>query len=431
MVPIIIGLATDAYAKPLIKTRVKLMILKTKQAKISCFLAVVLLCGVFIPLFTVFAESGASEAFGEAIPQDMQINSPPNDATDDTDILPGDATDGDPADDTGDAANDTDSAAGDDADDDATAAGQDKNIPQDAGALLFGAKGFGGVVPLSVGDPELTDKAVAVVGIPEGGIIDVKNNINLTVSFGVPVIGDGSGSYFEYGEEVELPLCDSFVFASASEGAELPLTYEGIQVGTVYLENQTKTIDGVGRSVAVARIVFNGEEKIFNPDLLPDGESPYAGVRCNFTAELSYNGYYEPTGEDGRTLVLLDKTYTLRLPGDVITHEVTKTGVIEGAYIKWTVTLKGEKDTLPDPAPIDLEGYTFPNLRRRSACHRQRLSCHRLADRRRSTRPDRDSRRPDRGTQHGCRHPRYLHLYLHLSRIGRALCHSCEGAPHR
>ena len=208
------------------------------------------------------------------------------------------------------------------------------------------------VGPTEVGTPTL-EAIVTVTGVDEGGIIDSSTGINITISLpSIPVIGDGVDDYFVYGDEIVLLISENFMFDTLPPNQDL--MFGGVKVGTVVFSNNAQ-------GQAVATIVLDGEEYIFDPDLLPPGEPPYADISAEFSCNLVFNGEYDED-EDGNTFVtILDKTYQITLPGDVITHTVTKEADsvdLEDGTITWSVTITGESDTVP-PTPIDLAGYLF------------------------------------------------------------------------
>ncbi len=232
----------------------------------------------------------------------------------------------------------------------------EEELPAGAGAFsaeenLLAAAGSA----MPYGTPATLDADVTVEGVEDGGTIDGSKGVKVTVSFPVPVIGDGVEDYFQYGDEVELLLSESFQFDPVP-GAPIELNYKGKKLGTVTLTNNA--------GQAVAKIKFDGDEDIFDPEQLEDDEQPYSGVSGTFTADLMYNGHSDEGEDGGKTVAILEKTYQLQLPGDQITYRVEKKA--EGAAVNldegtitWTVTLTAEKDTQPDPTPVDLEGYVF------------------------------------------------------------------------
>lgn len=202
--------------------------------------------------------------------------------------------------------------------------------------------------------PTTIDATVVVTGVDEGGIIDSSAGVGITITLpSIPVIGDGVDDYFVYGDSVILLISEHFKFDPLP--LDQDLYFGAIKVGTVKFSN-----NAAGQ--AVATIVFDGEEYIFDPTKLPEGVPPYAEVSAEFACNLVFNGEYE-VGDDGEEYVtILDKTYRLQLPGDVITHTVTKEVAsidLNEGTITWTVTVTGESDTVPDPTPLNLGGYLF------------------------------------------------------------------------
>ena len=108
------------------------------------------------------------------------------------------------------------------------------------------------------------------------------------------------------------------------------------------------------------RLHLTGMKMSLTPDKVPDGGPPYSDVSGTFTANLKYNGTHD-TDEDGnKTVSILEKTYKLQLPGDIITYTVAKSGDVnlDAGTIEWTVTITATSDT--DPVTnIDLKDYVF------------------------------------------------------------------------
>ena len=202
------------------------------------------------------------------------------------------------------------------------------------------------------GTPTSIEATVEVEGVDEGGIIDPSAGIQITITLpNIPVIGDGVDDYFVHGDEVVLLISEYFMFDPIPGDQEL--FFNGTKVGTVKFSN----VDGH----AVATIVFDGEESIFDPDQLPPGEPPYAGVSAEFTCNLIYTEEYLVDENGDEYVTILDKIYYLQLPGDIHTYAVNKdvslVNLDEGT-ITWTVTISGESDTVP-PTPLDLAGFLF------------------------------------------------------------------------
>ncbi|NLE93132.1 MAG: hypothetical protein GX599_03960 [Chloroflexi bacterium] len=210
-------------------------------------------------------------------------------------------------------------------------------------------------VPLVVsphGTPATIDATVEVTGVPEGGTILGPGPVNISVSLpSIPVIGDGVDDYFVWGDSVSFVISTSFKFRPVPPQE---LYFNGVKVGTVVFSNNAE-------GQAVATVVFNGERYIYDPDLLGEGEPPFADVSAEFTVNLYYNGTHGEDGDGHSTVAILDKTYIIRLPCDITTYAVDKSvGEINLANgtITWTVVITGETDTVP-PTPIDLAGFVF------------------------------------------------------------------------
>lgn len=196
---------------------------------------------------------------------------------------------------------------------------------------------------------------VTVDGIEEGGVIDTAQSIELTVKFDVPVQGDGEDDFFAYNDDITLVLSEAFRFAPVPTDP-IVLKYQSKTLGTVTLSNNEN-------NQAVASIVFDGDEDVFDPDKIEDG-APYSGVSGEFEATLHYNNTYNDDGSGNRTVRILDKEYTLLLPGDTVTYGMEKSVEdgdvdLDAGTVTWTVVVTAEKDTQPDPTPVDLAGYVF------------------------------------------------------------------------
>ena len=80
-----------------------------------------------------------------------------------------------------------------------------------------------------------------------------------------------------------------------------------------------------------------------------------------FSASLKFNSQFEEDEDGNKTVNILDKTYILQLPGDIINYTLEKSGTedLDAGTIEWTVRITAASDTTPDPTPIDLKGYIF------------------------------------------------------------------------
>ncbi len=201
--------------------------------------------------------------------------------------------------------------------------------------------------------PTSIEAIVEVSGVDEGGIIDPSAGVSITITLpNIPVIGDGVDDYFVHGDEIVLLISEYFMFDDPLP-VDQDLLFNGIKVGTVKYSN----VDGH----AVATIVFDGEEYIFDPEELPPGEPPYSGVSAEFTCNLIYNNEYLVDENGDEYVIILDKTYYLQLPGDIHTFDVIKEVALvnlDEGTITWSVTITGESDTIP-PTPLDLAGFLF------------------------------------------------------------------------
>ena len=126
--------------------------------------------------------------------------------------------------------------------------------------------------------PTSLEADVSITGVEDGGTIDGSTSVEVTATFPVPVIGDGGTDYFQYGDEVTLLLSTSFEFDPIPTDS-INLMYGTKKLGTVILSNNAE-------GQAIANIKFDGDEDVFNPDKLPDGEPAYSGVSGMFKADL-------------------------------------------------------------------------------------------------------------------------------------------------
>mgnify|MGYP001454078581 CR=1 FL=1 len=208
-----------------------------------------------------------------------------------------------------------------------------------------------GIVTAEVGNPTISPPTVIVDGVDEGGVIDSTEGITITITLpSIPIEGDGGADYFEWGDEFVIVLSENFMFDPIPSDQDL--MFGTIRVGTVKFSN----VDGH----AVATIVLDGEEYIFDPDVRPE-EPPFANLSAEFECSLVYNQTYNLDDNEDKYVTILDKDYMIQLPGDVHTYSVTKAvdsvNLADGT-ITWSVTITGESDTKP-PTPLDLGGFLF------------------------------------------------------------------------
>lgn len=219
--------------------------------------------------------------------------------------------------------------------------------------------GFGVIFPMNealAATPASLDTDVRVTGVDDGGTIDGSQNVDVTIDFEVPVKGDGVDDFYQRGDTVTLLLSTSFHFDPVP-GGPIDLMYQSKKLGTVTLSNNSE-------NQAIATIVFNGDEDVFDPEQISDGGQPYSNVSGQFQTSLKYNGNHDTDDEGNKTVSILEKTYQLQLPGDTITYTVEKSAEgsavnLDDGTITWTVKITATKDTEPDPTAIDLAGYMF------------------------------------------------------------------------
>jgi len=122
--------------------------------------------------------------------------------------------------------------------------------------------------------PASLDADVRVTGIEDGGTIDSSKNVDVTIDFQVPVKGDGVDDYYQHDDTVTLLLSTSFHFDAAPAGP-IDLMHQSKKLGPVTLSNNSE-------NQAIATIVFNGDEDVFDPEKISDGGQPYSNVSGQF-----------------------------------------------------------------------------------------------------------------------------------------------------
>ena len=198
----------------------------------------------------------------------------------------------------------------------------------------------------------LTDQLVTLtqnsVVIPEDGFIDGRQPFSVDISFGIPVLGDDP-------EPVDMvSACDYAEFVISTNVnfigtvTLLDLMYGSMKVGEVTLTNSTDT---EGNDIVVAHVNFNGEEDVFNGGA--------QNVSAGFHLNMQYTGEQNPDQEEEETLEILDKTFTIQVPGSEKTYSVAKSGVAdldpETREITWTVVLTAAQGS----TNLDLEDLIF------------------------------------------------------------------------
>lgn len=189
------------------------------------------------------------------------------------------------------------------------------------------------------------------VELGDGDTIDGTKDIQIEISFKVPVEGDGGeGPFVKKGDYAKFPLSSAFDVIPA---IPIPLIYDGYAVGTVSFVTEG--------GVTIARVDFDGNDIVFTP---ADGDA-VSGVNGEFSANFRYNGHEgsDPWGTEN--VALLDKHFDVTVDTDKIDYKVTKsaeTKMSEG-NIGWSVTVEATKTVTVGGVEItkhiDLDGYTF------------------------------------------------------------------------
>ena len=68
-----------------------------------------------------------------------------------------------------------------------------------------------------------------------------------------------------------------------------------------------------------------------------------------FSASLKFNNQFEEDEDGNKTVNILDKTYMLQLPGDIINYTLEKSGTedLDAGTIEWTVEIEAATDAAP------------------------------------------------------------------------------------
>lgn len=178
--------------------------------------------------------------------------------------------------------------------------------------------------------------------IVEDGIIDSSKPIEIKISFGVPVEGDGTAAAdaVHYGDTATFAVSEQFSLLSGSS-VELKTKDNAYTVGhAVFKETDGKV---------TAEVTFDGEENIFTDD--------YADVSCEFSAKLQYNGTGANDAGEEKIITILNKTYILKVPAKEKIYTVVKTGSADLAnkQITWTVDITATQGS----TNLSLDGYSF------------------------------------------------------------------------
>ena len=195
----------------------------------------------------------------------------------------------------------------------------------------------------------LTDSAVSVTQdgnpIPEGGTITSTKPIHVSVSFGVPVVGDDPPptNPVQWKDSATFDLSDAFT--TAPSGSYELNAKDGTLVGHVSFTMG----DGGDSKMVVAHVLFDGDQSVFK-----EGTSDVTG---RFEADFQYDASGSSGDAGDHTIAILQKTYTVRVPDTPIVYDVQKQGTADLAdkSVTWKVTVSATRNN----APIDLKGYQF------------------------------------------------------------------------
>lgn len=202
-------------------------------------------------------------------------------------------------------------------------------------------------------EPSILKDIVAIVSqnggvILEGGTIDTSKDIEVKISFGVPVKGDFDESipsdtqFIEKGDTVTLQLSDAFTLLSSNT---IELKMGTIKVGTASFATDTVT------NMVAATITFDGDDEVF------DGTSNT--VTAEFIAKFKFDGESFGGNPEDYVIKILQKEYSLYIPPLPISYNVTKTGVVDLATqsILWTVDINASQGSNTSIDLKDLEFY--------------------------------------------------------------------------
>lgn len=164
----------------------------------------------------------------------------------------------------------------------------------------------------------LTDSAVSVTQdgnpIPEGGTITSTKPIHVSVSFGVPVVGDDPPptNPVQWKDSATFDLSDAFT--TAPSGSYELNAKDGTLVGHVSFTMG----DGGDSKMVVAHVLFDGDQSVFK-----EGISHVTG---RFGADFQYDASGGSGDAGDHTIAILQKTYTVRVPDTPIVYDVQNRG---------------------------------------------------------------------------------------------------------
>ena len=154
--------------------------------------------------------------------------------------------------------------------------------------------------------------------------------ISITISFGVPVLGDEPTPehVVHKGDYAVYKLSDDFKLVASTS---IPLEQLGTIVGHAIFEP-----DPDDPKMVTLKVLFDGEDEVYLED------SGLNSVTCrNLTANLEYDDDGEAGEAGDHEVTILTKSYTVTVPAVPIVYGLTKSGVRNAATgcIDWTVTV--------------------------------------------------------------------------------------------
>lgn len=180
--------------------------------------------------------------------------------------------------------------------------------------------------------------------INDNGELDSLKPIVVRMSMKVPVKGDDynadPSTYVEKGDTANFNLSSAFTVLG---GSVLPLTFSGVDVGTVEFKNDP--------SGSLVDIVFSGDDDVFN--------GGYSSVECAFNGYLEFDPNSKSVSIGETIIKILDKQFKIIIDADNADYTITKTGTVDkkNQKVDWSIEVGGTFG--PSNIPIDLKGFTF------------------------------------------------------------------------
>ena len=173
-----------------------------------------------------------------------------------------------------------------------------------------------------------------------GGDLAPDEDIEFKFSFDVPIKGDFIGEdpqpdYVEGGDYAVFNFPNDLVVSNTTEAAMFVEFTEGepVQVATAYIDND--------------KVTFQFDNNLDN--------DVYSGCSVEFTAEMTFDLEGTDYAEGNYELVILEKTYYLEVPDDILDVSGSKTGTLMNNKVRWMVEVTSEYDSNPAP----LQSYLF------------------------------------------------------------------------